>query len=373
MSEETNPQPIVEAPAALPDQGEPPRRSIAALLLAIAALVIAVGTLIGGYFIWHEVQRLGGWQQQVLGQIDNRGEALEQQLRSFKDRLESDLAATERGRRSLEEEQRRLANAQQGTDEALGVLRAQLGSSQRDWTLAEVQYLLQVANQRLQLMHDAATASAALASADRRLQSLADPGFNVVREQIAQELTALNAVASPDLAGIALTLESLARQIEQMPLKDAQPRRSAAEQDRDAVSPAPVDDWTRLPRLVWEELRRLVVVRRNEAPVGPMLAPEHQFFLNENLRLQLRSARLAALQGEAANYRASLNTATAWLDEHFSADAPRVAAARAELERLAGIDVRPALPDISGSLRLLRQQMQVTGGAEPAAGAETAP
>lgn len=373
MSEEPNPQAALESPAVVPGRNGSPRRGVAALALSGAAVLVALATLIGAYFIWHEVQRLGAWQQQVLNQIDNRGQALEQRLQSFKDRLDSDLAATERGRRSLEEEQRKLANAQQGTDEALGVLRAQLGSSQRDWTLAEVEYLLQVANQRLQLMRDTGTASAALASADRRLQALADPGFNAVREQIAKELSAVNAVLSPDLAGIALTLESLARHVGELPLEDAQVRRDAAEQDGDgAAASPPASDWKRLPRLVWEELRSLVVVRRNETPIGPLLAPEQQFFLNENLRLQLSSARLAALQGDAANYRASLATALAWLGDHFSPDAPQVTAARAELERLASVDVRPALPDISGSLRLLRRQMQLTG-TEPVEDAGTAP
>lgn len=341
--------------------------------IAVAALLIAMGTLVGGYFIWHEVQRQAAWQQQVLGQIDSRSQTLDERLQSFKDRLDSDLATTERGRRSLEDEQRRLVNAQQGLEDALGVLRAQVGSSQNDWVLAEVQYLLQVANQRIQLDHDPVTASAALSSADRRLQTLADPGFNGVREEIARELTALQAVAQPDLAGIALTLETLAGQVDQLPLKDAQVRHVTGTQDTDATQEQTANDWLRLPRLIWQELRSLVVVRRNTTPIGPLLAPEQQFFLYANLRLQLNSARLAALQGETASYRASLKTADTWLGDYFEADAPQVVAARAELERLAAADLRPQLPDLSASLRLLRQQMHLADLERPATGDEAAP
>lgn len=361
-----------------------PRRSLA-LPLAIAALVIALGTLVGGYFVWHEVQRQGAWQQQVLGQIDSRGQALDARLESFKDRLDSDLAANERSRRTIEEQQRQLAAAQTGLEEALGLLRAQLGRSQHDWVLAEVQYLLTVANQRVQLQRDTATAAAALESADRRLQSLADPGFNPVREQISRELTALRAVSTPDLAGIALTLDTLAQDAAGFPLKDAQARAFAP--DSDNAPDAAEDDWTRLPQLIWDALRRLVVVRRNDAPIGPMLAPEQQFFLYENLRLQLSIARLAALSGDTTSYRASLKTAAAWLTGHFAADAPRNQAAAAELERLAALELRPELPDISASLRLLRQQLRLAdlegaaaapsgtqnGGAAPPAESGTAP
>ncbi len=334
--------------------------------LAVAALLVAVGLVVGGYFIWHEVQRLGSWQEEVLGQIDSRSQGLDQRLQSFKDRMDSDVAATERARRSLEEEQRQLANAQQGLEESIGVLRAQLGNSRNDWMLAEVQYLLQVANQRIQLERDVLTTRAALSSADRRLQTLADPGFNGVREQIARELVELDVVALPDLAGIALTLDTLAGQVNQLPLKDAQVHHQGSAQAASTTTEPTVTDWTRLPRLIWQELRQLVVVRRNDTPVGPLLAPEQQFFLYENLRLQLNSARLAALQGETESYRASLKTAQAWLGDYFDVDAPQIAAARSELERLAGIDMRPPLPDISTSLRLLRQQMHLADLDSPA-------
>lgn len=359
VAPKTNTSSPAPAPAPAPTSASGARRNVAQPL-AVVALLVAVSSIVGGYFIWHEVQRLGSWQEQVLGQIDSRSQALEQRLQSFKDRMDSDVAATERSRRGLEDNQRQLANAQQGLEESLGVLRAQLGNSHNDWVLAEVQYLLQVANQRIQLDRDVLTTRAALSSADRRLQSLADPGFNGVREQIARELVLLDVVVLPDLAGVALTLDTLAGQVNQLPLKDAQVHHQVSAQDESTPTEPATRDWTRLPRLIWQELRQLVVVRRNDTPVGPLLAPEQQFFLYENLRLQLNSARLAALQGETESYRASLKIAQAWLGDYFDVDAPQIAAARTELERLATIDMRPSLPDISASLRLLRQQMHLS-------------
>jgi uncharacterized protein HemX len=374
MSEEQNPQLPAEtsapAPETVPETTPPTVRHSRVQPLALAALAVAIGTAVGGYFIWHEVQRLGAWQQQVLGQIDSRTQALDQRLQTFKDRLDNDLAAVERGRRTTDDEQRKLTSAQAGLEDALAVLRAQIGRSQDEWVLAEVQYLLHVANQRAQLQRDTLTAAEALRSADQRLQTLADPGFNAVREQIAREIAALEAVAQPDLAGITLTLDTLAAQVAQWPLKDRRAPRSLTD-TTSASTPAPAGDWrSKLETVlanVWDALRSLVVVRRNDAPVAPLLAPEQQFFLHENLRLQLSIARLAALQGGTASYRASLKTATAWLQKHFADDAPTVIAAQSELQRLAGLDVHPDMPDISASLRVLRQQMHsaTSGGAAP--------
>ena len=352
------------APAAGARSGQP---------LAIVALLVAVGVAVGGYFIWHEVKRLNDWQQQTLGQIDSRSQSLDQRIDSFKDRLDSDLAATERSRRALEAEQRDLTATQESLENSMTVLRAQLGRSQNDWSLAEVQYLLQVANQRLQLQRDVLTATAALKSADQRLQELADPGFNTVREQIASEIAALQAVAQPDLPGISLALTQLAARVEALPLKDSQPlpQFEPAADSAAATDGLTMDDWKRLPGIIWEELKRLVVVRRNDEPVGPMLAPDQRYFLYQNLRLQLDAARLAALQGAQDSYAASLNMAGAWLSEYFDVEAAPVSAVQSELARLVAIDVRPELPDISASLRALKQQLRLSGLAVDAAKQKT--
>lgn len=361
MSEEL--KPVTSADAATPIQDPPSAPRSYVQPLAILALLLALAVVVGAYFIWHEVQRQADWQQQVLGQIEARGQSLDQRLDAFKDRLDGDLAAGERARRELGTAQRDLARAQAGLEDTLGVLRAQVSRQHTDWMLAEVQYLLQVANLRVQLERDVATAVAALTSADQRLQALADPGFTAVREAIAQELAALRAVDLPDVSGIALTLETLAAEVEKLPLKNAHVRQPAAD-SADAPASAGQDDWWQRARQtlrnVGAALQSLVVVRRNDVPVGPLLAPEQQFFLYENLRLQLASARSAALRGERETYRASLNAAAQWLATHFDTQATAVAAARAELERSAALDIRPALPDVSASLRLLREHMQQT-------------
>lgn len=360
--------PSVDKPAsAKPATGKPgPRPRNTALLLAGLALLLTVGLAVGGYFIWHEVQRLGAAQQQLLTQVDSRSQGLGQRLDTFKDRLENDLAASERTRREVQDRQRELADAQTGLENALTVLRAQLGRSHDDWTLAEVQYLLQIANQRLQLQRDVLTAKAALQSADQRLQELADPGFNAVRKQIAQELGALKAVAQPDLPGIALTLTQLSEQIPELPLKEGQ-RQTELSSGEDSQQGLTVSDWKRLPGKVWDALKQLVVVRRKDEPIGPMLAPEQRYFLYQNLQLQLDAARLAALQAAADNYRASLQMANRWLDEYFATDSAPVKAVQEELQRLLKLDVRPALPDISASLRQLKQQLHLSDLAVDAA------
>jgi uroporphyrin-3 C-methyltransferase len=76
--------------------------------------------------------------------------------------------------------------------------------------------------------------------------------------------------------------------------------------------------------------------------------------------LQLASAQLALLRDDPGQYRGALDTARRWVSAYFAKDSTDAAALAAQLEELAEINIRPELPEISASLRLLRQQMTIS-------------
>jgi uroporphyrin-3 C-methyltransferase len=98
----------------------------------------------------------------------------------------------------------------------------------------------------------------------------------------------------------------------------------------------------------------LFTVRRTEQPVARLLPPEQQALLGEVLALRLEAARGALLRADTPAFRDALKSAEAWLDEYYRSDDPGVLAAQADLEKLEALDLDPALPDLSRSLRLLR-------------------
>ncbi|MGB0713082.1 MAG: uroporphyrinogen-III C-methyltransferase, partial [Gammaproteobacteria bacterium] len=117
-------------------------------------------------------------------------------------------------------------------------------------------------------------------------------------------------------------------------------------------------------------LKGLVTVRRHNRPVQALLSPKEAFFLRENLRLRLYSARSQLLDGKADAARADLIMAGQWLAEHFVASDPAVTHMMEELERISGANVALAMPDISGSLRALREAMARMGDAVAAGGVQ---
>ena len=94
-------------------------------------------------------------------------------------------------------------------------------SARNTWLLAEAEYYLQIANAQLQLANNPQLASMALSMADERVVQIADPALTDVRRAISDELAALDIMEKPDVAGATLTLASLARVVESLPLAKA--------------------------------------------------------------------------------------------------------------------------------------------------------
>ena len=221
------------------------------------------------------------------------------------------------------------------------------------WLLAESEYYMQIANVQLQLGRNPDLALLALNHADERILQLADPRLTQVRRALADEMRALDALDRTDTAGVTLTLSSLAATVSSLPLKQ-----DTAVVD-DSESGNGIDpELTGMDRAM-ASLRNavdgIVSVRRADEIAEPLMAPEAQFFLRANLALQLQVARLALLRGNEAIFRASLDDADRWLGEYYDTDSTAVQSARATIATVRGSVSTGAQPDISGSLRLLRQ------------------
>jgi len=317
-----------------------PRRSRLWIFL-ILFLLIAAGAAGGGaWYLWQRLQRQEQSFNQNLSALANRLEQAQSDRRAATSKLEHQLES--------------LREQQQATQNAIEVLRAKSGRSEAEWRVAEATYLIRIANDRLVLERDVGTALAALRAADKRLRLAGDPALLPVRKQLANEIQALRSVDQPDVPGLSLALGGLIDEADKLPLNSPHPA-EAVEQPASGAAAAKGSGWRDALKGVWEELKGLVVVRHPEHPAEPLLPPSQRFFLTQNLRLQLEQARLALLQGDAADYRQRIATAQGWIRTYFDQEAAATRGALDTLAHLAKQDVHPKLPDISGSLRSLKQ------------------
>ena len=220
------------------------------------------------------------------------------------------------------------------------------------WLLAEAEYYMQIANAQLQLAGNPHLASLALGLADERLLQLANPALTDIRRALSLELRSLDVIEKPDTEGVTLTLASLAAVVDSLPLKQEV---ALSDADEEAALDPELTGVDRALASMKSAIDSAISVRRVDETVQPLIAPESQYFLRANLALQLQAARLAVLRGEETIFRQSLNDAASWLTEYFDTDS---AAVRSSLQTIAEIHdsvFSVATPDISESLRLLRQ------------------
>ena len=299
----------------------------------------------------------------------NRGRSTDRaEIRSLADRVD----ALQQGQASLADDSRRLDRGLARTGEQVAGILHNLNSLQRQqegaagWKLAEINYLLRIASQRLALVGDVDTVVAVLQSADAALREIPDPALIPVREQLIADINRLKSVPGTDVTGLALALGDLAERADQLPLNLAAP---AVESRAPAGDPAATENrWRRFARSVWQELKTLVVISRTDNNTAALLAPRERFFLHRNLRLQLEAARLAVLIGDEGQLRMSANACLDWLNEFFDTGDSRVRSALEILESAAGADLREPAPSIDAALDafdeyLTRQDNPAAGGA----------
>lgn len=236
------------------------------------------------------------------------------------------------------------------------------------WLLAEAEYYMQIANAQLQLANNSELAKTALAHADERIVQLGDPRLTAVRQAITDELRALDLMETPDTAGITLTLASLANVVDSLPLRQQQ----VTGEDGEMATDADLSGVDRALASMKRTLGNAVKVRRVDEAMQPLIAPEAQYFLRANLALKLQIARLALLRGEENVFRQSLDDADGWLATYYDGSNTAVRSARDTLSDIKSNTLTVATPDISQSLRLLRQFNAVNRAADANVEAEQA-
>lgn len=273
--------------------------------------------------------------------------------------LQAELSALADADEQTERQLSTLQNDQRGLADKIEKLLAReaLTSAdlERTWALQESEYLLTVANQRALLAHDVDGALQALQMTDDHIKALADYRLHPLRALIAEEIMALEALADVDTAGIALKLQTAAKRVKSLRVKKG-PEVAKAETNTDTTEMVADSNWKQAMGDIWQQLRSLVVIRHDQSGEAAVLVPEQRYFLYQNLRLQLESARLALLNADNASYQHSISTAADWLREYFTGDERD--ALLSTLENLQSQQIKVSVPDISGSLNWIKEYQQ---------------
>ncbi len=273
------------------------------------------------------------------------------ELRGQSDEDQASINAVQGSVRSLE---KRLS----ATESGLVSVAASSQNSSVELDIAEIDFLLRTASERVHLFSDPSAADLALQAADVQIEALNDPMFLSVRQRIATARQALATVPRIDRVQLSTQLTAMQVKVPGLPF-------------RGEVEAAPEPE---LPEEAgwWESFKQtlssLVTVRRRVPEDQSLLSLDDKDYLRQGLWLQLESARLALMRNDSSVYAESLGRVNDTVEQFFHNGSSEVQSLLLEVAALKQVNIAPQMPDISApwtQLRQLRDSRRLLQSASP--------
>jgi uroporphyrin-3 C-methyltransferase len=383
------------------EQGQPRRGGS---VLSFFAFLFSLAALTGAGWMWWQDQASTGQEEKKLfaeiSRLEGSDNELSLKLSQIRSEMDS-LAASDVGaefeamQQRLEADRSKMNSVEQAISKQLTLSRSlqatadsmqgRLAAAEAAVTglttqeldasgeleIAEVDYLLRLANERLQLFSDPAAADQALELADMHLAALDNPMYLGVRQDIAAGRRDLASVNIPDYLEISSQLDSIQNEVASLPLHGASPATpNSGEEDGDG--------WWQKVKNVFSNL---VTVRRSTDVENERISLQDTDYIRQRVWLQLEIAHLSLMRRDQEAFRASLERVQESLSTWFDTSSSSYKTVKQGLDGLTALDVQVDVPDITApwlSLRLLRAtqtrptpapQQQIPAS-QPEAGAE---
>jgi uroporphyrin-3 C-methyltransferase len=318
----------VSAPAALSPSVPPEAAAMMLTRIAMGLLaIVALVALVVGLVLW---QKVDGMQEQLARQsADSLAQSLEARTLA---RQANETVRDTAARLTLAES--RVAEVALQRSQ-LEELMQSLSRSRDENLVVDIESAVRLALQQSQVTGNIEPLLAALRAADLRITRAAQPRLAPLQRAIQRDADRLRANASGDGGDALRRLDELMRGVDELPTVNALAMRGGGG-DPLLAEPLAADApwWQRVLAAVRAEARSLVRVGRIERPESVLLAPDQTFFLRENLKLKLLSARLALLSRQVDAARSELSAVSVALNRYFDPSSRRVQAAATLLQQL---------------------------------------
>lgn len=264
----------------------------------------------------------------------------------------NNLYLAQKNMSSMEQQVSQLTTLLKNQNETINALRqTQTGYNRDQWRVSEADFLVKLANDKIHFENNFSLAITLLQAADQEIRDLNDAQLLPVRKALASDIVALQAVPAVDTTGIYLHLAALNEQISTLPLPN-----------KPSASTGPVVTtvnenlpwWKRGLEQTWQQLQKIVVIRYNQKGPLPLIMPDQQTFLLQNLHAILEKSMWALLHRQPDIYQSSLNQAVNWINQYFVADSSITQSVTQQLTQLSQININPALPQNLDSLQAFK-------------------
>jgi len=339
-------KPTVETAVANPErETKPVKVSRGFPSLGVFNLILIIGIVAAAGYYWQTQQKIELQKNNAIAalqaQLGNKAEA--SQLQGLLSPLESEIgnSATQIGE---------LQQQQQALQEATEKLYELYGRDESDWQLAEVEYLMRIAQHKLFLENDFEGAAITLKAASDKIAATGDPGLLSVRVQIGDEIADLKTRARPDLVGMTLLLSQLGKQLGSL-RPGYQPSVETITKVVEPQAEIPPDQT--IDERVVSFFTSLVTIRQNE--FQPTTTEALIIDVEEILETNLKLTRWTVLERDEFQYSQLMKENVRLFKQYYNLENAANNDFYTQLLQLQKAEVKPQKPDISGSLELLKR------------------
>lgn len=366
MVEETTP-----AVESAPLSEQPPQKNRSGIAgIALGAIAIAIALALGGGLYSYG-------KHQAAAQNANT-DALATQLTALQKQQEQQQASLEttikQQATALQESDRKQANLARELDEVQQKVATISGSDAKTWLLAQSDFLVKLAGRKLWSDQDVTTAAALLKSADASLADMNDPSLLSVRRALTDDISALSAITQVDYDGVILKLNQLSNQVDNLRLADNNSDDTPMDSDGSELS-STVTEWRENLTKSWHNfMDSFITIRRRDETAVPLLAPNQDVYLRENIRSRLLVAAQAVPRHQDETYKQSLENVSTWVRAYYDTNDSVTKSFLDELDSLSQQSINMDVPQTLESQPLLEKLMQTRVRnllAQPAASATT--
>ncbi|AHE66065.1 uroporphyrinogen-III C-methyltransferase [Legionella oakridgensis] len=223
----------------------------------------------------------------------------------------------------------------------------------KDWMLLKARYYLQLAQINAHWSNNTQTTIALLQQADKLLSITHDQRLFAVRQAIAKEITEAQAIPDVDIAGLLSRLDAAQNLVNTIPIKKSVI--PSDDKQQETPSDTTPSAWRERLKESVGLLEKLVVIRRHDETMQPLLTTTQEAMLRENIRLNLQEAQWAILQNNETIYKIALNQALKSIQNSFKQNAPTTKALIIQLQAMQQASLIQKKPTIETSLSLLNQ------------------
>ena len=322
--------------------------------LALSAIAIAIA-IAAGIGLYGLNKQQASRQNETTSELSSQVAALQKAQESQKSELEGIIKQQADQLSQAKHEQETLTKQLDELQQKVAVIS---GSDAKTWLLAQADFLVKLAGRKLWSDQDVTTAAALLKSADASLADMNDPSLIGARRAITDDIATLSAVSQVDYDGMILKVNQLANQIDNLRLADNNDDDSPMDADSDELSSS-ISEWRVNLQKSWQNfMDSFITVRRRDETAVPLLAPNQDIYLRENIRSRLLVAAQAVPRHQEETWKQSLDNVSTWVRAYYDTDDATTKAFLDEVDKLSQQSITMTVPETLQSQALLEKLMQ---------------